>query len=132
MLPRVAAKLDVSPISEVIDIKSDDTFVRTIYAGNAIMTLKANDSVKVLTVRGTNFEAATSGSATAPIEKAPEGDFKTDLSEFVSQELTKSERPELTAAGVIISGGNEDIKVCILKCNIKNLINFRKRIEVRG
>lgn len=96
------------------------------------MTLKANDSVKVLTVRGTNFEAATSGSATAPIEKAPEGDFKTDLSEFVSQELTKSERPELTAAGVIISGGNEDIKVCILKCNIKNLINFRKRIEVRG
>lgn len=105
LIPRVGAKLNVSPISEIIAIKSDDTFVRTIYAGNAVLTLKANDHVKVLTVRGTNFEAATEGGS-GSIEKAPEGDYKTDLSEFVSQELTKSDRPELTSAGIIISGGN--------------------------
>lgn len=101
--PRIAAKLDVSPISEIIDIKSPDTFVRTIYAGNAIQTLKAKDAVKVITIRGTNFEAAASGGSAA-IEKFA-GDFKTDLSTFVSQELTKSDRPELTSAKVIISGG---------------------------
>lgn len=104
VLPRLAAKLDVSPISEIIDIKSEDTFVRTIYAGNAILTLKAKDPVKVITVRGTNFEAAKEGGS-ATIEKAPEGEYKTDLTEFVGQELTKSERPSLTAAKVIISGG---------------------------
>lgn len=104
VLPRVAAKLDVSPISEVIEIKSADTFVRTVYAGNAIMTLKAKDSVKVLTVRGTNFEAAADGGSGA-VEKAPEGDYKSDLTEWVSQELSKSDRPELTSAKVIISGG---------------------------
>lgn len=104
VLPRFAAKLDVSPISEIIDVKSEDTFIRTIYAGNAILTLKAKDSVKVITVRGTNFEAAKEGGS-ATIEKAPEGDYKTDLTEFISQELTKSERPTLTAAKVIISGG---------------------------
>jgi electron transfer flavoprotein alpha subunit len=110
LLPRVAAKLDVSPISEVIDIKSPDTFVRTIYAGNAVLTLKANDPVKILTIRGTNFEAVGDASAAAPVENAPAGEYKTDLSEFVSQELTKSDRPELTAAGVIISGGNFPFK----------------------
>jgi electron transfer flavoprotein alpha subunit len=105
LLPRVAAKLDVSPISEVIAINSPDTFVRTIYAGNAVLTLKSNDPVKVLTVRGTNFEAASEGSSAAAVENAPAGDYKTDLTEFVSQELAKSDRPELTAASVIISGG---------------------------
>lgn len=104
LLPRLAAKLDVSPISEVIAIKGPDTFVRTIYAGNAIMTLKSLDSVKIMTVRGTNFEATGEG-ASAAIEKAPEGDFKTDLSAFVGQELTKSDRPALTAAKCIVSGG---------------------------
>lgn len=104
VLPRVAAKLDVSPISEVIEIKSADTFVRTVYAGNAILTLKANDPVKILTVRGTNFEAAADGGSAA-VEKAPEGNYKSDLTEFVSQELSKSDRPELTSAKVIISGG---------------------------
>lgn len=104
VLPRVAAKLDVSPISEVIEIKSADTFVRTVYAGNAILTLKATDAVKVLTVRGTNFEAAADGGS-AGVEKAPEGDYKSDLTEWVSQELSKSDRPELTSAKVIISGG---------------------------
>lgn len=105
LLPRVAAKLDVSPISDVIAIKSADTFVRTIYAGNAIMTLKCNDAIKILTVRGTNFEAAAEGSATAPIENGPTGEYKTDMATFVSQEITKSDRPELTAASVIVSGG---------------------------
>lgn len=102
--PRIAAKLDVSPISEIIEIKSPDTFVRTIYAGNAIQTLKAKDSIKVITIRGTNFEAATEGGSAA-IEKFADGDYKSDLSTFVSQELTKSDRPELTSAKVIISGG---------------------------
>lgn len=105
LAPRVAAKLDVSPISEIIDVKSADTFVRTIYAGNAVQTLKAKDPVKVLTVRGTNFPAATEG-GNAAVDKAPEVDCKTDLSTFVGQELSKSDRPELTSAKVIISGGN--------------------------
>jgi electron transfer flavoprotein alpha subunit len=105
LVPRLAAKLDVSPISEVIAIKGPDTFVRTIYAGNAILTLKSLDTVKILTIRGTNFEATAEGSNAAVVEKAPEGDFKTDLSAFVGQELTKSDRPELTAAKCIVSGG---------------------------
>jgi electron transfer flavoprotein alpha subunit len=105
LLPRVAAKLDVSPISEVIGIKGSDTFVRSIYAGNAILTLKSKDKVKVLTVRGTNFEKAAIGSGSAPSEAAPAADLKNDLSEWLNQELTKSERPELTAAGKVISGG---------------------------
>lgn len=104
LLPRVAAKLDVSPISEVIGIESEDTFIRTIYAGNAILKLKAKDPVKVITVRGTNFEAAGAGGSAA-VEKAPDGDYKADLTQFISQELTKSDRPSLTAAKVIISGG---------------------------
>lgn len=102
--PRIAAKLDVSPISEIVDVKSNDTFVRTIYAGNAVLTLKSNDAVKVITVRGTNFEAAPTGGS-APIENAPEVAVKGDLSVFVSQELAKSDRPELTSAKVIVSGG---------------------------
>lgn len=105
ILPRVAAKLDVSPISEITEVKSEDTFVRTIYAGNAVLTLKSKDPVKVITVRGTNFEAAPAEGGSAAIEQAPAGEYKSDLSEFVSQELTKSDRPELTSAKVIISGG---------------------------
>lgn len=105
LAPRIAAKLDVSPISEIIEVKSADTFVRTIYAGNAVQTLKAKDAVKVMTIRGTNFEASTAGDKLATIEKAADGDYKTDLSTYVSQELSKSDRPELTSAKVIISGG---------------------------
>lgn len=105
ILPRVASKLDVSPISEVVAIKGPETFVRTIYAGNAIMTLKSLDAVKVLTIRGTNFEATGASSAEAPIEQAPAGDYKSDLTAFVGQELSKSDRPELTAAKCIVSGG---------------------------
>lgn len=102
--PRIAAKLDVSPVSDIIGIKSADTFVRTIYAGNAIQTLKANDPVKVLTIRGTNFAAAEEGGS-APVENAPEVQVKSDLTTFVGQEITKSDRPELTSAKVIVSGG---------------------------
>lgn len=106
LTPRVAALLDVSPISEIVEVKSADTFVRPIYAGNAIQTLRAIDGVKVLTIRATNFEAAAAdGGSTAPIEQAPAGDYASKAATFVGQELTKSDRPELTAAKVIVSGG---------------------------
>nr|BAN20355.1 electron transport oxidoreductase [Riptortus pedestris] len=104
LLPRIAAKLDVSPVSDVIEIKSPDTFVRTIYAGNAVLTLKSKDPVKVISVRGTSFAPAT-GEGKAATEQAPAGDFAAPKTSFVSQELTKSDRPELTAAKVVISGG---------------------------
>lgn len=105
LLPRVAAKLDVSPVSDVIGIKSADTFVRSIYAGNAIQTLQAVDPVKVVSVRGTSFEADKLEGGSAKIEKAPEGNYNTGLTEFLGQELSKSDRPELTSAKVVISGG---------------------------
>ncbi|KAJ8879817.1 hypothetical protein PR048_020425 [Dryococelus australis] len=105
LLPRVAAKLDVSPITDVVDIKSADTFIRTIYAGNAILTLKCKDPVKVVTVRGTSFEADPLEGGSTKVEAAPAGDYATDLSHFISQELSKSDRPDLTSAKVVISGG---------------------------
>uniref|UniRef100_A0A182NDX7 Electron transfer flavoprotein subunit alpha n=1 Tax=Anopheles dirus TaxID=7168 RepID=A0A182NDX7_9DIPT len=105
VLPRIAAKLDVSPVSDIIGVQSADTFVRTVYAGNAIQTVKSKDPVKVITVRGTNFEPTGAAGSAAAIEKAPEGDFTSKTTEFVSQELTKSDRPSLTAAKIIISGG---------------------------
>jgi electron transfer flavoprotein alpha subunit len=105
VLPRVAAKLDVSPLSDVIEVVSKDTFMRTIYAGNAYAKVKMNADVKLLTVRGTAFEAAPTSGGSASVDKAPDADINTDLSEFVSQELSKSERPELATASVIVSGG---------------------------
>jgi len=104
LLPRVAAKLDVSPVSDVIGIKSADTFIRSVYAGNAIQTLTATDKVKVLTVRGTSFEADKMEGGSTATEKI-DGNYSTDLTTFVSQELSKSDRPELTSAKVVISGG---------------------------
>jgi electron transfer flavoprotein alpha subunit len=102
-LPRVAALLDVAQISEVIKIESADTFVRPIYAGNVLATVQSKDAVKVLTVRGTAFPAAATGGS-APVETiAPAADA--GVSSFVSQQLTKSDRPELTAARIIVSGG---------------------------
>ena len=103
LLPRVAALLDVAQISDIIDIKSDDTFVRPIYAGNALATVKSSDPIKVITVRTTAFsDAEMFGSAT--IETS---NFAVDQSssEFVGEKLSQSERPELTSASVIISGG---------------------------
>jgi len=105
VVPRIAAKLDVAPVSEVTGIKDADTFVRTIYAGNAIQTLKSKDSVKVLTVRSTSFEAAKTSGGSASAESAPAVDVKNDISTFVNVELTKSDRPEITTAKIVISGG---------------------------
>uniref|UniRef100_A0A673I973 Electron transfer flavoprotein subunit alpha n=1 Tax=Sinocyclocheilus rhinocerous TaxID=307959 RepID=A0A673I973_9TELE len=104
LLPRVAAKLDVAPISDIIEIKSPDTFVRTIYAGNALCTIKCNESVKVFTVRGTSFEpAAVEGGSASSEEVSPSAPV--GVSEWLEQTLTKSDRPELTSAKVVVSGG---------------------------
>ncbi len=104
VMPRVAALLDVAQISDVIAVESPDTFVRPIYAGNALATVQSKDAVKVLTVRMSAFPNAASGAGNAATENiAPAAD--TGLSEFVGQELTKSERPELGAARIVISGG---------------------------
>jgi electron transfer flavoprotein alpha subunit len=101
--PRIAAKLDVMQLSDIIGIEGQDTFVRPIYAGNAIMTVTSADPKKVVTVRGTAFEAAADGgSAAVETVDAPAGPFK---SAFVSEEVVKSDRPELTAAKTVVSGG---------------------------
>ncbi|MFA3792356.1 electron transfer flavoprotein subunit alpha/FixB family protein [Aliiglaciecola sp. SL4] len=102
-MPRVAALLDVAQISDVIAVESEDTFVRPIYAGNAIATVQSSDTKKVLTVRASAFDGAEeNGSATV---EAIDSVKVSEKSAFVSAELTESERPELTAAEVIISGG---------------------------
>ena len=102
-MPRVAALLDVAQISDIIGVESEDTFVRPIYAGNAIATVQSSDGKKVITVRAASFDAAgTSGSAEIAAIDVVKGSEKSD---FVSAELTESERPELTAAEVVISGG---------------------------
>jgi electron transfer flavoprotein alpha subunit len=102
--PRVAAKLDVAQVSEITKVISADTFERPIYAGNAIATVQSADAVKVLTVRGTAFDpAATTGGSAAVETVAAVGDSGT--SSFVGREVTKSERPELTAAKIVVSGG---------------------------
>ena len=103
-LPRVAALLDVAQISDIIAVESPDTFVRPIYAGNALATVQSADRIKVITVRTTGFEAAKTDGGSAPVESAAAADVAGG-SRFVSQELTKSARPELTSARVIVSGG---------------------------
>lgn len=104
VLPRVAAKLDVAPISDITGVKDPNTFVRTIYAGNAVQTLQSNDPVKVVSVRGTSFEAAGEGGSAA-IEEFAVGDLDTSKSSFVGQQLSKSDRPELAGAKSVVSGG---------------------------
>jgi electron transfer flavoprotein alpha subunit len=102
-MPRVAALLDVAQVSEIIAVESPDTFVRPIYAGNAFATVQSADAVKVVTVRATGFEpAAATGSA--PIESRPAGPDKAQ-SKLLSQELTRSARPELGGARRVVSGG---------------------------
>jgi len=105
LLPRLAAKLDVSPISDIIDVKDAETFVRTIYAGNAIMTLRSKDPVKIMTVRTTAFEADETSGGAADQDQSLAAPDAPKNSEFVGQELSKSDRPELGAAKVVISGG---------------------------
>ncbi|MFO1152613.1 MAG: FAD-binding protein [Rhodospirillales bacterium] len=104
LLPRVAALLDVAQVSDVTAIESADTFVRPIYAGNAMATVQSVDTVKVITVRTTTFDKAAAEGGSAAIETVAAADDP-QLSRFVGQELTKSERPELTSARIVISGG---------------------------
>jgi electron transfer flavoprotein alpha subunit len=104
VMPRVAALLDVAQISDIVKIESSDTFVRPIYAGNAMATVQSSDATKVVTVRATGFDAAAAEGGSATIENVAAAE-NPGLSTFVSQELSASERPELTSARVIISGG---------------------------
>ncbi|XP_046898580.1 electron transfer flavoprotein subunit alpha, mitochondrial-like [Hypomesus transpacificus] len=104
LLPRVAAKLDVSAISDIIEIKSQDTFIRTIYAGNALCTVKSGEIVKVFTVRGTSFEPASREGGDATTEQVGSS-AAIGVSQWLEETLSKSDRPELTSAKVVVSGG---------------------------
>jgi electron transfer flavoprotein alpha subunit len=103
VMPRIAALLDVQQVSDISTVESPDTFVRPIYAGNAMATVQSSDKIKVVTVRATAFDAAGDGGS-APVESLPAGP-DLGLTQFKGQELTKLERPELTAARIIVSGG---------------------------
>jgi electron transfer flavoprotein alpha subunit len=118
VMPRVAALLDSQPISDISEVIDSDTFVRPIYAGNALATVKSSDAKKVITVRAASFDPAPAEGGTATIESvttAPAGAEST----FLSSELSKSERPELTAAKIIVSGGR----------GMQNGENFTKLID---
>ena len=103
-MPRVAAKLDVSQISDISSVISEDTFERPIYAGNCIATVQSTDPVKVITVRTTGFDACLSSGGSAEISTV-ENDTNAGVSSFIKEEIAESDRPELTAADVVISGG---------------------------
>ncbi len=103
-LPRAAALLDVNMVSEIIKVESADTFLRPIYAGNAIATVQSSDAIKVITVRATGFDAVASEGGSASVESVAAVADK-GVSAFVGEELAKSDRPELTAASIVISGG---------------------------
>ena len=104
IMPRVAALLDMQQISEITEVLDDSTFVRPIYAGNAMATVRSSDAIKIITVRGTAFEAAKSDGGTASIQNES---FAGDagLSEYLGSELSESERPDLTSARIVVSGG---------------------------
>ena len=104
VMPRAAALLDVQQISDISGVESADTFVRPIYAGNAMATVQSGDAVKVITVRSTAFDAAAAEGGAGAVE-AVEATGDSGLASFLGQELTKSERPELTSARIVISGG---------------------------
>jgi electron transfer flavoprotein alpha subunit len=118
VMPRVAALLDVMQISEIIKVVSPDTFERPIYAGNAIQTVKSKDAKKVITVRTSTFQATQAGDAAAAIEDAASA-ADPGLSSFVGEEVAKSDRPELTSAKIIVSGGRA----------MQSRENFAKYIE---
>jgi electron transfer flavoprotein alpha subunit len=117
VMPRVAALLDVMQVSEIIKVVSPDTFERPIYAGNAIQTVKSKDAKKVITVRTSTFAAAGEGGS-APVENAAAA-ADPGLSSFVGEEVAKSDRPELTSAKIIVSGGRA----------MQSRENFAKYIE---
>jgi electron transfer flavoprotein alpha subunit len=102
--PRVAAKLDVAQVSEITAVVSADTFERPIYAGNAIATVQSGDAVKVITVRATGFDAVAAEGGSASVERI-EAAGDRGISQFVNREVTKLDRPELTSANIIVSGG---------------------------
>ena len=104
VMPRVAALLDVAGISDITEIKSADTFVRPIYAGNAMATVQSGDAKKIITVRTTSFEAAADSGGSASVE-AIAATAASDKVSFVGQELSQSDRPELTSAKTVVSGG---------------------------
>ena len=103
-MPRVAALLDISQVSDIIKVNGPDTFIRPIYAGNAFATIKSNDKKKCITIRPTSFDPAPTSGGSAPIEKIESADVL-NISKFIKKEETKSERPELGTARVVISGG---------------------------
>ncbi len=103
-MPRVAAKLDVMQVSDIVEVISADTFVRTIYAGNALMTVKSNDNLKLITVRATSFDAVAATGGSASTKNIDFGNTFAGTS-FVSREVTESERPELATARIVVSGG---------------------------
>ena len=105
VIPRVAAKLDVAPLSDVTAVHSVDTFSRPTYAGNAVAKVKSNATVKLMTVRGTAFEQAATEGGSASTEKSPIGEINTEISEFLGSELAKSDRPDLQTAKIVVSGG---------------------------
>src|SRR5256885_12382773 len=117
VMPRIAALLDVQQISDIVAVEGADTFVRPIYAGNALATVKSKDPIKVITVRTTGFDAVALGN-NVPVEKI-EATPDSGLSSFVGREVSKSERPELTSAKIIVSGGR----------GMANGENFKKVLE---
>jgi electron transfer flavoprotein alpha subunit len=118
IMPRVAALLDVMQVSDIVKVIAPDTFERLIYAGNAVQTVRSGDKIKVITVRTSTFQATTGTGAAAPIEEVA-GGGDPGISTFVGEELSKSERPELTSAKIIISGGRA----------MQSRENFTKYIE---
>jgi electron transfer flavoprotein alpha subunit len=104
LLPRISAKLDTQQISDIISVVSEDTFKRPIYAGSCIATVKSNDAVKLITVRSTAFDPVLADNSDVPVESV-DAVTSVGISEFVSEELAKSDRPELTSANIVISGG---------------------------
>ncbi len=104
VMPRIAAKLDMAGISDITDVVSEDTFVRPIYAGNAMMTVQSSDSCKLITVRSTAFDPVEAEGGSASVESVAAAGASDKVS-WVGQELTKSDRPELTSASTVVSGG---------------------------
>jgi len=118
VMPRVAALLDVQQVSDIVSVESPDTFVRPIYAGNALATVRSKDKIKVITVRTTGFDAVAGSGGSGAVEKV-EAPADSGLSSFVGREVSKSERPELTSAKIIVSGGR----------GMANGENFKKVLE---
>jgi len=118
VMPRVAALLDVMQVSDIVKVIAPDTFERLIYAGNALQTVRSKDKIKVITVRTSTFQATGEGGSSAPVEDAA-ATADPGVSSFVGEELSKSERPELTSAKIIISGGRA----------MQSRDNFTKYIE---